>query len=216
MRFILGALLLLMVVGFFAGAGKTPPSSDTSSAETTPVVSIAPYGERLASSMDVLSGFEVASYTGSVEMIGLAIGLFDVWAGLLDEGHGMSMSDETARQRDLFAAALRKTQKVALPALRDKYGPALRKLLWEDDISARTVGAGFRTIDLVGGLFAANRNIKKVNETIYPVLMRLRFTRSQYRWFEGASEYTYYNLTPPADDVVAVFSDGGTFREIDL
>lgn len=215
MRFIIGALLVLMVIGFFAGSGKSP-SPASSTASVAPVDVATPYSDRLAEAMATLSDFDVSSYTGSVEMIGLATGMFDVWAALLDDGHGMSMGEETARQRARFAAALKNTQKAALPTLRDKYGPALRKLLWEDDISARTIGAGFRTIDMVGGLFAANRNIKKTNDTLYPILMRLRFTQAQYRWFAGASEYTYYKLSPPADDVLAVFFESGGFREITL
>lgn len=217
MRFVFGVLLLLIVVGFFASAGKSPPSSSAvtpTSAAAANVVAAAPYGERLAEAQEALDGFKAADFTASVERIALATGLFNSWASLLDESHGMSMSDETASRRNELARALKKTQKVALPILRDKYGPAVRKFLWENDVTARTIGTGFRTIELVGGLFAANRNIKTTNETLYPILMRLRFTRSQYRCFEGADEYTYYKLSPPADDAIAVFFDSGTFREI--
>lgn len=213
MRFIIGVVLLLVVVGFFSGLGKHSPSS-TSRATAAAPVEVAPYADRLSESMQALSDFDAASLSSSVETIGLAVALFNVWAQLIEEGNGMTMSDETAAMRREFADALKRAQRTALPLLRDKYGPALRELLWEDDITARTIGSGFRTIDLVGALFAANRNIKASNDSLYPALMRLRFTRAQYRWFSGADEYTYFELSPPPDDGIAVFADNGTFRTI--
>lgn len=44
--------------------------------------------------------------------------------------------------------------------------------------------------------------------------MKLRFNRAQYRWYDRATEYTYYKLDPPADDTVALFFENGSYREV--
>lgn len=219
MRVIVGVLVLLLVLGFLAGRDKSPapsgPAAPVAASVAAPAAA-SPYSERLTEALAAVASFKVETLTTSVEGIGLAVGLFNEWAKLLNEGSGTVMSDETAAKRNELVRALRKTQTAALPILRDQYGPAVRKVLWEDDITARTIGAGFRTIELVGALFAANRNIKKANDTLYPMLMRLRFTRSQYRWYDGADKYTYYKLSPPADDAIVVFYGEGGFRKVAL
>jgi hypothetical protein len=216
MRFILTVLVVLGLIGFFATAGKNGPSSasSTQASVTVPVQDVSPYIERLGDSIVALTSFNAADFAGSVSTIGLALALFDTLAKLLDEGHGMTMSEETAKKRAEFVKLLKQKQKNSLPVLRDKCGPAMREFLWEHDVKARTIGAGYRTAELTGGLFAANRNIKDTQSTLYPTLMKLRFTRSQYRWFEGADEFTYYTLSPPSDDAVVIFFDNGSFREI--
>lgn len=96
-------------------------------------------------------------------------------------------------------------QKAGFPNMRDAFGPVVRKMLWEVDITAKTTGAGYRTIKLTGGWFALNRNIKQVQEDMLPMLNRLRFKRAEYRWSDIANKYQYYELETPADDELVVW-----------
>lgn len=125
----------------------------------------------------------------------------------LAEAPGTTDEEKSARA-DLLAV-ISKKQKQNLPKIRDAYGPILRQLLWEDDITAKTVGDGFRTVELVGALFAANRNIQTAQETIHETLLKLRFTQARYRWYREADEFTYYKLEPPKDGDVVIWSGTG-------
>ncbi len=65
-------------------------------------------------------------------------------------------------------------------------------------------GSGAKTLTLVGGAFAANRNVKTSQDALSDVLSSLRFRRIQYKWYAGADEYSYYDLKTPDDgDVFA-------------
>lgn len=63
-------------------------------------------------------------------------------------------------------------------------------------------GASAETVEFVGGLFAANANIKQTQESLDEALSRLRFKRVNYKWMPNAPQYTYYTLSTPADGVV--------------
>lgn len=88
----------------------------------------------------------------------------------------------------------------------------MRQQLWEADGSARTIGAGYRTVEFVSVAFARNANIKQIHTEIYENLLLLRFTRAQYKWFEQASEYSYYTLEPPKDTDLVKWESRGRFR----
>lgn len=168
MRLIVSILVIVLLVGFFVTANERSAPQRSAAPEggqKVTAAAVAPYSQRLSDAKDVLAGFRPLDFTESVSSIGIALALLDSWAALLDEGSGMTMSGDTKKVRAEFVDLLRRTQSSALPVLRDKYGPAARKFLWESDVSAKTTGMGFRTIDFVGAAFAANRNIKTTQET---------------------------------------------------
>ena len=117
----------------------------------------------------------------------------------------------TSEELGVFKARLIRAQETQLPILRDAYGPAMRKKLWEFDLKARTIGAGFRIVEFTGGTFAANRNKKKFQEEINGELSVLRFTHAHYLWYEGSDEYTQYTLNNPTDSEIAKLSTGRDF-----
>jgi hypothetical protein len=45
--------------------------------------------------------------------------------------------------------------------------------------------------------------------------MMLRFTRAQYKWFERASDFSYYTLEVPKDSDVVKWESGGRYRVLD-
>ena len=88
----------------------------------------------------------------------------------------------------------------------------MRRQLWEADGSARTIGAGYRTVEFVSATFARNANIKQIHTEIRENLMMLRFTRAQYKWFRQASEFSYYALEVPKDSDIVKWESGGRYR----
>jgi hypothetical protein len=93
--------------------------------------------------------------------------------------------------------------------MREKVGPILAKKAWEADVTVASKGKRFDTMEFVGGTYAANHNIAKSQEAMYPVLMRLRFKRSEYKWIPSADTYTQYPVNSPADGELAVVSESG-------
>lgn len=170
------------------------------------------YSEKLDSAIAQVNEFKASEFTSEARMIALAFGLFNEWAKVADETPA-NLTDAHAAKRGQLLAALSRKQRQALPALRDAYGPAMRKALWEADGKARTIGGGYRTVEFVSSAFAANRNIKKFHEDLYPTLLQMRFTRAQYKWVDANVEYTYYALKPPEDGVVGIWNRG-SFRPV--
>lgn len=78
-------------------------------------------------------------------------------------------------------------------AYRARYAKLLGDELWEHDIKVKTLNGG-KTIEFVGGIFAANKNIKDFQEKVYGNLVAYGYTRSQYKWIEHDTEYTYFDI----------------------
>lgn len=148
---------------------------------------------------------------GSTEGILLSLAMIQLWAQVAADTASATLTPDEEKTRTALIASLRSKQKAALPILRDAYGPAASKKLWELDAKAKTIGTGYRTVEFVAAEFAANRNIKSMHESIFETLMQLRFTRAQYRWYSGADQYTYYTIEPPKDTDIVVWT-GSRYR----
>lgn len=104
--------------------------------------------------------------------------------------------------------AMSEAQIKQFPRLRDSFGPAARKKLWENDISVKTVGSGYRTAKFTGHIFAANKGIKIMQEMLRERFMELRFTRVEYKWHTEADKLQYFDLKPPKDSEVIYYERG--------
>ncbi|MGW6779440.1 hypothetical protein ACWF50_15560 [Brucella pseudogrignonensis] len=211
----------LIFCGSILAALLNIPKSNNSSAATTvasvdaPAVSSGPtYGERLSESLKVMSDLKVKEFKESVANLLVAATLFDEWTKLYDEGENLTLSDAEKKQRSAFRQALVKKQTTSLPQIRDLYGSALRKQLWEADGKARTFGKGFKTVEVINAAFAANRNIKQIHEQMYPTFARLRFNRSQYKWVDANVEYSYYEIKSPPDSELVIWNSNGSYRTV--
>lgn len=170
------------------------------------------YEKRIDREIASIPGIKASGYTQDVAGINTAIVVMGAWALLYEEGQGLPLSEEAEAKRQQFRKMVIDKQVQLLPALRDAYGPAMRKELWIADGSARTVGQGYRTVEFVSVAFARNANIQQIHTDIRENLMMLRFTRAQYKWFEQADEYSYYTIEPPKDSDLVKWESGGSFR----
>ncbi|WP_102223880.1 hypothetical protein [Acidimangrovimonas sediminis] len=173
------------------------------------------YVEQLDRELTSLPSVRASNYTSSIDKINEALILIGAWNLLYENGADLDLGPDGQQKRERFKALLIRKQAEMFPALRDAYGPIMRKKLWIADGSARTIGAGYRTVEFVSGTFALHANIQKIEEQMYDQLMMLRFTRSQYKWFDQASEYSYYDLKPPKDTDLVSWQSNGNFRLLD-
>lgn len=173
------------------------------------------YQDRLETQLNLISGFAAKDFTSGVKSIMLGVEVLNAAVAVYAEGKSLDLSEDAKQLREKLKKALASKQATALPIFRDAYGPAMREVLWEADGKARTFGGGFRTIELINVAFAANKNIKAAHTELLPALMRLRFTRAQYKWVDADVEYQFYTISPPKDAALVQWKDNGTFTPVD-
>ena len=123
---------------------------------------------------------------------------FNQWNNYINEGKSSSV-DSVKKAATKLEKLLVEFQKKEFPNLRKTYCSIAKEKLWEENVDVKHLGSPYTTIELSGGYFASNKNIKTTQETIGEVVRKLRFKKVNYRWYKGADEYTYYNLKTPPD-----------------
>lgn len=104
-------------------------------------------------------------------------------------------------------------QTLVLPGLRKAFQTRSADLLWEQDIYVRVFGQGNTSIEFSGALFSLNATIKRVQELVEDVVVRLRFKQTRYKWDKDADKVTRYDLATPPDAKLVLFRDG-EFQEM--
>lgn len=160
----------------------------------SPVAEAAAYTEELKTSLIALKAFGAEGCSGSKDAITVCVVAIAAYSDIYEQGAKLELTEDQQAVRADFKAKVSAHQKKVLPILRDRIGPLLAEIAWEDDIKVQTRGAGFSTIRFTGGLFAANRNIKQMQEAMLTTFSLLRFKRSEYLWYKDASEYDYYEM----------------------
>jgi len=137
--------------------------------------------------------------TDSTEGIIVSAALFSALASVYQDGVSLGLSPEQEQVRQRFKQRLIQWQVEALPELRNHFGPAMARRVWRENMEVRTIGTGYRTIDLSWGGFASNANIEDFHTTARENFQALRFRRAQYRWYPGADRYQFYTMEGPTD-----------------
>lgn len=207
---VLAALLNIPKTGNSLAAATPPPMESS-----PPEAPLKDYLERLASASKMMADMRADAFKESAANLLVAAALFDEWTQLYEEGGQPPLSEAAKKQRTAFRQALIKKQTTTLPQIRDLYGSALRRQLWEADGKAKTFGSGYRTVEMINAAFAANRNIKQIHEQMYPTFAKLRFTRSQYKWVDANVDYTYFDIKAPADTELVVWNKNGSYRKVE-
>jgi|LGVE01.1.fsa_nt_gb rRNA maturation protein Nop10 len=215
---VVGILFVLAIIVFAPRYTTTPTASprysESVSEEQQLVDKRQTYVQRLKREHEGLRSFKVDTYLDSRDSIVLGTALFSVCATLAEEGNNYELDEAEKKLLSAFKKQLSKTQAKAFPRLRDAYGPAVRRMIWEHDMSAKTFGSGYRTIEIVGGVFAANRNIKEFQTKVRDSLRQLRFRQSRYKWYAEADEYTYYDIDSPEDSVLIIWASDSQYRKV--
>jgi hypothetical protein len=149
--------------------------------------------------------FDNSTYDGTVDALQLELVLFGVWANIIKEGEASTLEDNVKLAKELKNKVI-KIQSKEFPLLRKKYGVLLADKMWEHDIIIKTTGSTNGILELTGGTFAANKNIKEFQTTLSEVLTMFRFKQTRYRWYKDADEYTYYDLGSESDKELVSFS----------
>ncbi len=145
--------------------------------------------------------FDNSSYRDSLVALSLEANMFGGWAQFINEGK--SSTDATAK-----AMANELEQKVSalqvseFPKMRSAYADLVGKTVWEDNITVQVLGGSNKTIELVGGAFANNKNIAKVQGQLLDSFKLFRFTRVNYKWYKYDEDYTYFSIESLPDSKV--------------
>lgn len=206
---LVGSLFLVL---FIANLFSKPSSEPTPQKSINPVVETVPelsqeekdsiytasVYERYAEIEKVINADKGIKKFGSKEEI-------DFRLLLLREYTTKSSSIDFENYKDLDQKAKKLQAKVKnlknqeFPLMRRDFGKIFDEMMWEYDIDVVIKGNRNTTIEVIGGLFAANKNIKFVHEKMRDRFVELKFKRAQYKWYEGDDEYTYYTLEPSPD-----------------
>lgn len=166
------------------------------------------YIARLDRELESATPERMLENTDTPDTIIVTVAVFTTLAGLYRDGASLELTPDQEQARQRFKRRLIALQVQVFPELRNRYGPAMARRVWENDMEVRTVGNGYRTIDLIWGGFAANRNIAEFHRNAVENFEALRFTRARYFWYRGADRWQYYTLDVPSDRDLVVLSGG--------
>lgn len=85
-------------------------------------------------------------------------------------------------------------KKQIMPTYRKAFAKNLATAMWEHDIYVTASGTGNTILNVTGGTFASNSNIKTYYEILNMDAKHFEFKQIRFRWYEGATDYTYYSL----------------------
>lgn len=142
--------------------------------------------------------FDNSVYRDGQMSLELELIYFKNYAKLVRDG-SISKIDSIEKKAALLKPKLVALQVREFPLMRKAIAEAWSKKLWENDIEVSSVGSGHGTIQFVGGTFAANKNIKDMQETMRESYEKYRFKRAQYKWIPSEEEYTYFKMETPGD-----------------
>lgn len=155
----------------------------------------------IKSEIETFDSISLNPFLTSVENIQLGIQYFEKVANdiQLAEQHA---DKEINKYGKTLKNKLVAKQKIWFPKYRKAYANIMADKVWENDVYISTSGSTNTIFNLTGGIFAANKNIKEMQETIHSILYSLRFKQSRYRWYKGADDYTYYTINSKQDSEI--------------
>lgn len=128
--------------------------------------------------------------------------IYMAYAMTINEGKASSDKEVLRLTADLERRVIL-SQRKNFPKIRKAYYEFVKDKLWENDVDVDISGPGNTVIKFTGAYFAANKNIKETQEALYEMLQLLRFKQTQYRWYKGQDEYTYFTIASNKDSEIA-------------
>lgn len=114
-------------------------------------------------------------------------------------------SDQFKNNSKINANRLKLKQKLsiaqtkAFPKLRKAYYLALKEMLWPENVE---VQFNDKSITLIGGIYANNKNKQDSYNAMRDKLEQLRFKRVNFKWYKYDDEYTYWTINSPSDATI--------------
>ncbi|PIF30805.1 hypothetical protein CLU81_1255 [Flavobacterium sp. 9] len=152
--------------------------------------------EREITSID--EGINFSNYRNTIEAVQMELVLFSAWSHTIND----ALISDNSEVRSLGKKLEQKVKKIQInefPILRKAYRDAIYQKLWKENIETEVIGKKSKTIQFTGGIFANNANKQQTQETLHDVLKMFRFTKVNYKWYEGDDEFTYYEIDSPND-----------------
>lgn len=146
----------------------------------------------------ITKSFDNTKFDGTIDNLKREINYFNDARELIRKGD-MSESEEAKQLSLKLQEKLNALQNKEFPLLRKKYQAITASNLWEHDIYVNVSGSRNTTIEFTGAIFAANKNIKDFYTEAKSVFELFRFKQVRFKWYKGASEYTYYEIETPSD-----------------
>jgi hypothetical protein len=175
------ASVATIILFAFLAAGSLPSSSPPASTGSAPAKSEAkeaPLSDAKLAEMlraNIASLKEPAEIPKTKELVLLRLASFSAIAKFVSEAEARSDPAVKTLAASL-KQALSREQVRQLALLRRAWAASADETMWEHNIDIRVFGAGNRTIELIGGVFANNKNIKQIQETLSDALHSLRFS----------------------------------------
>lgn len=194
--YVLGGIIALNVIAsIFSKKENDTPDSSKNKEETK-----LPLSERLKNQINSLKQEKYEKVT-DLQTLQIKVMLFNVYGKLIKEADSLG-TDEDKRLSKQLKQKVIALQISEFPKMRANYIEIAKKTLWESDIEVESKSKDNSRIRFIGGLFAANRNIKQTQEKLHENLYLLRFKRSEYLWIPSADEYDYYDISSPKDNEI--------------
>lgn len=156
-------------------------------------------GQELREALDYVNGYDLNEHEGYEALHYIETCKLLREYGILAVRHQDSKNAALSKAAKDLKKKIVSLQVRIFPTLRKRWADAAGRKLWEHDIEVRAFGKGNVTLELVGGTFAANANIKATHESIRDGVELLRFKRVNYKWYSGVDEYDYYKIESPSD-----------------
>lgn len=149
----------------------------------------------------IKEGSDLTKNVSSVDGVVIVLALYKVYSSIITEGKESKNPDEQMLAKQLEKEVV-KSQIKTFPKLRLIYGKLMKEKLWENDIDVKILGSDNKKLQFTAGYFASNKNIQQTQITLQDMLLNLRFKQTQYKWYSGDDEYTYYNLQSANDSEI--------------
>ncbi|MDR6405120.1 MULTISPECIES: hypothetical protein [Chryseobacterium] len=144
---------------------------------------------------------DLTKNVNSVDGIVIVLALYKVYASIIKEGKESPYVEEQKLAKSLEKKVMN-SQIKAFPKLRLIYYKLMKEKLWENNIEVKIIGSTNKTLQFTAGYFASNKNIQETQSTLHEMLLNLRFKQTQYKWYSGDDEYTYYNIESLKDSEI--------------
>ncbi|WP_299278382.1 hypothetical protein [uncultured Psychroserpens sp.] len=157
--------------------------------------------KRLANELNSIKSFNGKEYQNEVSSLTIEVALFLTWGKMGNEAKINSNKEISDLGKDIIKN-LKQLQIKEFPKIRASFSRILDKKLWESDIDVSIYGKTKSTLQFVGGVFAANKNVKDFHSTIFQRFEDFRFKRVNYKWYKYDDEYTYYTIDSYEDSKI--------------